>query len=291
MSWQQLEVKTTKALQETIELQLVDFGALSIVLEDAADQPILEPALYQTPVWDNLKICALFDAHVDLNPLLLLLEKNHADQAVFEITSVKDQDWVSASKDQFKPIQVTDNLIICPSWQQHDETLSVKLVLDPGLAFGTGSHPTTSLCLQQLDQINLKDKTLIDFGCGSGILGIAAILLGAKSVVAIDNDPQAIEATKANARKNHINQAHFTVSLASTVSNLKADIIVANILASPLISLSTQISDSLKEGGQLILSGILKEQVDPVKLAYPLINFNHIQLEQDWACLIGTKKP
>lgn len=290
--WIQLNIETSPQQTEIIEDAVLTAGAVSVTLQDAADQPILEPGVGETPLWDRCILTALFSALIDPSEA----EQHIQSNLPFELHSswqlVEDKDWSQEWKKHFKPIACSEGrLWICPSWIEAPQPDAVNLRLDPGLAFGTGSHPTTMLCLNWLEKQSLKGKTVIDFGCGSGILGIAALLMGAEKVLAIDNDPQALLASRDNAQRNGIEDYRLVTLLPQQIpAKAKADIMVANILAKPLIDLAPQISELTLNLGQLCLSGILSHQVDQVSAAYiPQFIFTPAMLEDNWAQLSATK--
>lgn len=290
--WIQLNIKVTPQQTEQIEDAVLDVGAVSVTLQDAADQPILEPGVGETPLWDNCILTALFSASIDTPTTEQQIQAclPFALQASWQL--VEDKDWSQEWKKHFKPIACSDGrLWICPSWIEAPEPDAVNLRLDPGLAFGTGSHPTTMLCLNWLEKQSLKGKTVIDFGCGSGILGIAALLLGADKVWAIDNDPQALLASRDNAQRNGIEDNRLITLLPQQIpTEAKADIMLANILAKPLIDLAGQISDLTLNQGLLCLSGILSHQVDQVSAAYTdQFVFTPSTIEDNWAQLSAKK--
>jgi ribosomal protein L11 methyltransferase len=290
--WIQLKIKATPQQTEQIEDAVLDAGAVSVTLQDAADQPILEPGVGETPLWDNCILTALFSASIDTTTTEQQIQAclPFALQASWQL--VEDKDWSQEWKKHFKPIACSDGrLWICPSWIEAPEPDAVNLQLDPGLAFGTGSHPTTMLCLNWLEKQSLKGKTVIDFGCGSGILGIAALLLGADKVWAIDNDPQALLASRDNAQRNGIEDKRLVTLLPQQIpTDAKADIMLANILAKPLIDLADQISDLTLNQGLLCLSGILSHQIDQVSAAYTdQFIFTPSTIEDNWAQLSAKK--
>jgi ribosomal protein L11 methyltransferase len=290
--WLQLNIKVTPQQTEQIEDSVLDAGAVSVTLQDAADQPILEPGVGETPLWDNCILTALFSASIDTTTTEQQIQAclPFALQASWQL--VEDKDWSQEWKKHFKPIACRDGrLWICPSWIDAPEPDAVNLQLDPGLAFGTGSHPTTMLCLNWLEKQSLKGKTVIDFGCGSGILGIAALLLGADKVWAIDNDPQALLASRDNAQRNGIEDKRLVTLLPQKIpTDAKADIMLANILAKPLIDLADQISDLTLNQGLLCLSGILSHQIDQVSAAYTdQFIFTPSTIEDNWAQLSAKK--
>ena len=290
--WIQLTIEASPQQTEQIEDAVLDAGAVSVTLQDAADQPILEPGVGETPLWDSCILTALFPASIDTSTTEQQIQANLSFSLCSSWQLVEDKDWSQEWKKHFKPIACSNGkLWICPSWIEAPLPDAVNLRLDPGLAFGTGSHPTTMLCLNWLEKQTLKGKTLIDFGCGSGILGIAALLLGAEKVWAIDNDPQALLASRDNAQRNDIEDERLITLLPEQIPpNAIADIMVANILAKPLIDLAPQISKLTLNNGQLCLSGILSHQVDQVSAAYTeKFIFADSVIEDNWAQLAATK--
>ncbi|AQQ68930.1 ribosomal protein L11 methyltransferase [Microbulbifer agarilyticus] len=292
MPWLQLRVNTNREQAEKIENALLFAGAVSVTLQDNADQPILEPGLGETPLWDETLVTGLFDAEVDTG-----ITEAKAASFLCELLpnarweQLEDKDWEREWMSNYKPIQCADNLWICPSWCEPPAPDAVNIVLDPGLAFGTGTHPTTFLCLQWLAGEAVQGKTAIDFGCGSGILGIAAILLGAESALGTDIDPQALIASRDNAVRNGLEPERFPVYLPEkTPADASADIMLANILAGPLVELAPQLVERTKVGGRICLSGILASQSDKVKTAYSQwIDFDADGEKEEWVRLSGTR--
>ncbi|AMO78962.1 50S ribosomal protein L11 methyltransferase [Pseudomonas citronellolis] len=269
MPWVQVRLAITPEQAPTYEDALLEVGAVSVTFMDAEDQPIFEPDLGTTPLWTHTHLLALFEDGTDEAALLAhlqLLTGGELPQHQVEI--VEDQDWERSWMDNFKPMRFGRRLWIVPSWHEAPEPEAVNLLLDPGLAFGTGTHPTTALCLEWLDGQELAGDTVLDFGCGSGILAIAALLLGAKRALGTDIDPQALEASRDNATRNGIDPALFPVYLPADLPAGQADVVVANILAGPLVSLAGQLTSLVKPGGRLALSGILAEQAEEVRAAY-----------------------
>ena len=290
--WIQFNIEASPQKTEQIENAVLDAGAVSVTLQDAADQPILEPGVGETPLWDSCILTALFPASIDTSTTEQQIQSNLSFSLCSSWQLVEDKDWSQEWKKHFKPVACSDcRLWICPSWIEAPQPDAVNLRLDPGLAFGTGSHPTTMLCLNWLEKQTLQGPTLIAFGCGSGILGIAALLLGAEKVWAIDNDPQALLASRDNAQRNGIEDERLITLLPEEIpSEAKADIMVANILAKPLIDLAPQISKLTLNNGQLCLSGILSHQVDQVSAAYiEKFIFADSVIEDNWAQLAATK--
>ena len=269
MSWLQLRLAITPEQAPRLEDTLLELGAVSVTFMDAEDQPIFEPDLGTTPLWSNTHLLALFESDTDGSALLQHLQLLwQGELPQHELEHIEDQDWERSWMDNFHPMRFGQRLWIVPSWHAAPEPDAVNLLLDPGLAFGTGTHPTTSLCLQWLDAQQLQGKTLIDFGCGSGILAIAGLLLGAKHAVGTDIDIQALEASRDNARRNQIADEHFDLYLPEHMPAAPADVLVANILAGPLVSLAPQLASLVKPGGLLALSGILAEQTEEILQAY-----------------------
>jgi ribosomal protein L11 methyltransferase len=286
MPWLQLHIVTNRADADALEELLLACGAVSVTLTDNEDNPILEPGVGETPLWESIKASALFDVATDRDAVARTL--GLAPQAM-QWEDLEDQPWERSWMEHFHPIQCGERLWICPSWQEPPDPDGVNLILDPGLAFGSGTHPTTFLCLQWLDKQPLTGKTVIDYGCGSGILGIAALLLGAASVVAVDNDPQALIATRDNLARNNLPNDSLETYLPTQLPALNADIVIANILAEPLIALAHHITDLLVAGGSLCLSGILSHQADSLINAYSQIDFDSPVIDDNWARLNGAK--
>ncbi len=290
-NWQQIVLATDKARVNDLETALFQVGCLSVTIEDAGDQPIFEPAPGTTPVWAQLRVTGLFDEEADLEQVTDQLHAILGGLSVIELTTLADRAWEREWMSHFKPMQFGQRLWICPSWCEPPEPAAVNLMLDPGLAFGTGTHQTTALCLEWLDQHDLHEKQVIDYGCGSGILAIAALLLGCKSVLAVDNDPQALQATRQNALNNHVEKEQLTVSAPDAVESAPVDLLMANILAGPLIELAPRLSSLVLSGGQIILSGILTSQIDDVSTAYqPFFDLHDPVSRGDWVRLSGNRK-
>lgn len=293
MSWQQLVCQTISHFQDTIVEQMEAVDAVSITWQDAEDNPILEPKPGEMRLWDNLIITALYEANTDLTSLLLTLEMHKSDWNISSIhlETVEDQPWERAWMDSFQPMCFGKRLWIYPSWTETPDDDTVKLLLDPGLAFGTGTHPTTALCLEWLDAQDMNGKTVLDYGCGSGVLAIAALKLGAKQAVGTDIDPQALQATQDNAERNGIAAETLTTCFPENLPIETYDVVLANILAGPLAELAPTLLAALRPGGQLILSGILTEQADSIINSYQasLSNLNIVQ-KDDWIRVSGIRR-
>lgn len=269
MPWLQIRLAITPDQAGALEDQLLELGAVSVTFMDAEDQPIFEPDLGTTPLWSHTHLLALFEADTDEDALLAHLRLLRGGELPeHQIERIEDQDWERSWMDNFQPMRFGRRLWIVPSWHQAPEPEAVNLLLDPGLAFGTGTHPTTALCLEWLDGQELAGCNVLDFGCGSGILAIAARLLGAERAVGTDIDPQALEASRDNATRNGIDPARFPLYLPAELPQQPAEVVVANILAGPLVQLAPQITSLVKPGGRLALSGILAEQAGEVRAAY-----------------------
>jgi ribosomal protein L11 methyltransferase len=292
MPWLQVRLAITPEQAETYEDALLGVGAVSVTFMDAEDQPIFEPDLGTTPLWSNTHLLALFEADTDPANLVAHLQLlTGGELPAHEIEHIEDQDWERSWMDNFQPMRFGQRLWIVPSWHAAPQPEAVNLLLDPGLAFGTGTHPTTALCLEWLDGQDLNDCTVIDFGCGSGILAIAALLLGAPQAIGTDIDPQALEASRDNAGRNGIDPARFPVYLPADMPQQPAEVVVANILAGPLVSLAPQITALVKAGGRLALSGILAEQAEEVRAAYAdAFDLDPTAIKDGWVRISGVKR-
>lgn len=290
--WQQLHLYTNQQATEQLCELLTDYGALSVTIQDAADEPIFEPEVDTTPLWSNTHIVALFPKKFDVNQVLSKIKEKHPQEFTHRLESLADQDWARTCLKDFKPMQFGNRLWVCPSWQKPPHADAVNIILDPGLAFGTGTHATTALCLSWLDSLDLKNKTVIDYGCGSGILAIAAARLGAKHVVAIDTDPQALIATKVNSEINQINSHQLTIYKPEELQRRpQHDILIANILARPLIELAATFTKLIKPNGLIGLSGILDEQVAEIWQVYqPHFVVESTTHKEGWALITGRRK-
>ncbi len=291
MSWQNLVLSAPDQLLDRIETRLIIAGALAISLTDAGDVAILEPAPGTTPVWPQSCLTALFPANLELAPLTQVLEDEFSLSEPIRITPLEDQPWERACMADFHAMRFGQRLWIYPSWEAPPDSDAVNLCLDPGLAFGTGAHSTTALCLEWLDAHPPTRQLLVDYGCGSGILSLAALKLEAHQVWAIDIDPQALTATENNAKYNGISPDSLYVVEPDGLPSLKADLVIANILSGPLAELAPTLSELIKPGGQLLLSGILENQVDTVRSAYAddIESWEPVVDREGWVRLVGTR--
>ncbi len=292
MTWLQLTLHSDRDSAPGLEQALEEMGALAVTLRDGADEPIFEPELGEAPLWSHTQITGLFGAETDGKALLeALAATTGAPLPPHELCELEDQNWTRVWLKDFKPTRFGEKLWIVPSGYEPPQPDAVNIRLDPGLAFGTGTHPTTALCLQWLDAHPPVGLDVIDYGCGSGILAIAAAKLGARQVEATDIDPQALRATEENAQENQV-AAVIKPSLAQNFNGKPADLMLANILANPLIELAPTLAALVRPGGSLVLSGILAQQAQSVAAAYGDYFLMAPPLEQDgWVLLHGERLP
>jgi len=294
--WPEVHVATDVEHVDATEKWLFAAGALSVTFLDHKDQPILEPAPGEVRLWDSLKLVGLFakdtsddDVHA---ALLLAAAANAAQVPAYSLSRLQDTAWERTWMDSFKPMQFGENLWVCPSHENPPVPSAVNVRLDPGLAFGSGTHPTTAQCLQFLGSAeSVAGLNVIDFGCGSGILSVAAALLGAESVRAVDIDPQAIEATRRNSDANGVSEI-ITCGLPSILDGgLECEVMLANILCEPLLKLAPKFAELTASGGILVMSGVLVEQIDLIRLGYnQWFNFELIESQDEWALLVASKR-
>jgi len=291
VSWLELSVRVSRQNAALVETLLQNQAVLAVTLTDDADDPVLEPAVGETPLWPSVCVTGLFDGDTPTTHLaqILSLVPGVDRPHLVNFRKFDDQQWERVWLDRFKPMQFGRGLWIVPGDQLTPPDATHVLRLDPGLAFGTGTHPTTRLCLQWIDAHDLLDQTVLDYGCGSGVLGIAAAIKGAADVYCVDNDPQALTASSDNASRNHV-AAKIHVLAPESYTPVSADLVVANILAGPLIELAPVLLASLRPGGVLVMSGILEEQADEVADAYAL-HVPGLQLTsmEGWVLLTGNK--
>ena len=295
MAWQNVSFLTDAASAEPVCDALIEIGALSASIEDADagtpdEQPQFgEPGSVSTPGWTHSRVVALFEPDADVPAMLAEAAAcvGLADVPAYSVEPVAEQNWVQLTQSQFDPIRVSGRLWIVPSWHESPDPAAINLILDPGMAFGTGSHPTTRLCLEWLERTVAVGDSLLDYGCGSGILAIAAAKLGAAGVAGVDIDPQAVEAANANAERNGV-VARFADSAQALAGEY--DVVVANILSNPLRVLAPAICAHVRSGGRLALSGILREQADEIIAVYaPWIPLQVADVREDWVCLAGVR--
>ncbi len=295
MSWQSIGFLSDASHAEPLCDALLEAGALSASIEDADagtpdEKPQFgEPGTVNSPGWAHSRIVALLEADADPSVILGAAAKAIGLGKIpeFTVEQVAEQNWVQLTQSQFDPIRVSDRLWIVPSWHESPDPAAINLVLDPGMAFGTGSHPTTRLCLEWLERNVTPACSILDYGCGSGILAIAAARLGAAKVAGVDIDPQAVEAARANAERNGVT-AQFADSAKPVAGEY--DLVVANILSNPLRVLAPAICAHVRPGGRLALSGILREQAEEIIGIYAQwLPMQVADVREDWVCLAGLK--
>ena len=266
MRWYKVELAGTRANASTIEEILVAIGAISISMTNKSKKDIYEPGVGETPLWELINISALFEQKILEKDIALAL--NLIEYSNLSISELEETNWIESYQKNFQPIKFGKNLYVIPSWEESNKFDDKTIIrMDPGLAFGSGSHETTHLCLEYLDSSNLKELTVIDYGCGSGILGIATLLLGAKNVIAVDIDPQAIIATKENAKINNVDKKISIVS-SDSLADKEVDLLIANILSNPLMTLRDKFIELIKPNGRIVISGIMKKQLLEVSKHY-----------------------
>jgi ribosomal protein L11 methyltransferase len=293
VTWLQLRLNVGPGEVEELETRLLATGAIAVTLEDNADQPLLEPGVGETPLWQQVRLTALYPADTDMSCVLEDLPDRLLQQADHRVEILEDKDWERAWMEHYQPMRFGRRLWVCPSWLEPPEPDGVNLLLDPGLAFGTGTHPTTALCLEQLDGMPLTGQTIVDYGCGSGILAVAALKLGAALALGVDNDPQALAASQENALRNNIAPQNLTVAFPQQVDHpvwsQQAAVVIANILSGPLVDLSDTLLSFLQPGGTLMLSGLLHNQADALCEHYADRIDLQVAGERDgWICLRGV---
>ena len=295
MSWLSLTVSADAAYAESLSEALLEFGALSVDMHDAdADTP-QEQAIFGEPgeptssLWLRNAVTALFSSDTDVEKILLQasIAAGLQQSPPHQITPLQDNDWVRLTQSQFDPIRISQRLWIVPTWHTPVDASAINIILDPGLAFGTGSHPTTRLCLRWLDENIHGGESVLDYGCGSGILAIAAMKLGAGNAYGIDVDTQAVQSSRDNALANQV-EVEFNLPDGELQP---ADIVVANILTNPLKMLAPLLASATRQGGRIVLSGVLSEQASDVMQVYSQwFNLTPTVIEDGWACLSGIKK-
>ena len=290
MSWLQVSIEIDSGAVEQLTEFFHEAGALSVTALDAGDEPLLEPAPGETPLWQRVRLVALMQPDTDTAKLQTGLAEINATVANLQIEKLADRDWSSTWRESFGAMRFGRRLWVAPMDAEVPDADAVVVRLDPGLAFGTGTHATTALCLEWLDAHMRPGSRVIDYGCGSGILAIAALKLGATEVNAVDIDPQALQASRENARRNGINTG-LSVQFPDALQASGVDLVVANILANPLIELSSQLPALLADRGEIIMTGILAEQAESVMAAYrDALDFEQPVSRDEWVLLSGRKR-
>ncbi len=296
MPWLQIKLSIEPDAAEQYEDILLAAGCAAVTYQDSADEPIFEPDLGTTPLWSNTTITGLFATEHDLEETTRFVRQAHeqlfADKPLPELKAeiLEDKDWEREWMANYHPMRFGQRLWVCPSWREAPEPDAVNMMLDPGLAFGTGTHPTTALCLEWLDGETLEGMQVTDYGCGSGILGIAALLLGAKHVLAVDIDPQALQATCSNLERNKLDPARLTTCFPPQAPALEGDLLVANILAGPLVELAPTLAERVRSGGRIALSGLLERQAGDISAAYgKWFQLDPVVERDGWIRISGTR--
>ena len=297
VKWLQIHITVDQAQVDFTETLLGSLGAVSVTLDDAENQDLLEPLPGETPLWNKVIVTGIYaeeeGEEIDVDALLTFITAQ-MPEAPLRHEFIEDQAWERTWMDAYEPIQIGEKYWIVPEWMTPPEADAVNIKLDPGLAFGTGNHASTFLCLQWLGQTDVKDKIVIDYGCGSGILGVAALLLGAKKVYATDIDPQAVLATKQNAELNGVLDRLYVglpEEFNTELKNEKADVFVANILAGPLMMLAEEFSTLIKSEGEFALAGVIEEQVADVSNIYSkFFDILKVEKRDEYWCRISGKR-
>jgi len=290
-SWPQIIFPTTPASAETIEEALFASGAVSVIYQDEQDQPILEPGPGEVVLWNEIRLVGLYSQGTALDGALAVLKQLLGDPLPpYTISALADQQWERVWMEEFKPLAFGSRLWICPTHCDPVEPSAVNVRLDPGLAFGTGTHATTAQCLQWLDAHELNGLRVVDYGCGSGVLAVAAAMLGAAHVMAVDIDPQALIATDQNARHNAVGEQIVT-GLPEILGDTVVDLVLANILFQPLLELAPVLAKLTRPGGDLVLSGLLGTQAEEIMLRYnQYFTLQSSDEHDDWAVLHVTRR-
>ncbi len=290
MPWLQVRFPAEREQAQRLGDALEECGAMSVSIEHVDSGSVwVETDWGETPVWQRSRVTALFPEHTDMNQLLGQLREFGVEPPAPTTSLLADEDWESSWKENYHPLQICERLWICPSWLAPPDPKAVNVILDPGMAFGTGDHPTTALCLEWLAEQNLTNKDVIDYGCGSGILSIAALKLGARSALGVDIDPQALDVSRRNMELNGVSE-RFTALLPDALpADLTADIVIANILARPLAELAPRIMACVRPDGRLALSGMLREQEEMVRPYYEKEFIFERRQRGDWILLAGKK--
>lgn len=294
MAWLQLRLDVGRASAAPLEEALLAAGAVAVTLEDRADEPVLEPAVGETPLWRQLRLTGLFPADADTAAVIAGLDRDLLGGSEPRVEILEDRDWERAWMAHYRPMHFGGRLWVCPSWLEPPDPEAINLLLDPGLAFGTGTHPTTALCLGELAAGVPAGSVVADYGCGSGILAIAAARLGAGRVLCVDNDPQALTATAANAERNAVAKSALTLArpdaYPATAWEGRCDLVLANILAGPLLTLAPTLGALLRPGGTLLLSGLLGSQAATLIAGYaPQVPLAIAGERDGWVALRGRR--
>lgn len=294
MPWHQIRIRSAEAQAAGLEDALLQLGAVSVTMQDAEDEAVFQLEPGSTPLWARTEVTGLFTDALDVAQMttdLVRLTGQDLNAEDIRSETLEDTDWERVWMDEFRPMRFGNRLWVCPSWATPPEPDAVNIMLDPGLAFGTGTHPTTALCLEWIDSQAMQGKRVIDYGCGSGILAIAAVLCGAAEVVGIDNDPQAITATASNRQMNGIAAEQLQVYLPGQIEHAPADFMLANILSGPLQELTPVLAALTRPGGRIVLSGVLSTQTEELLLSYAeFFEMNAPVIQDEWVRIDGVRR-
>ncbi len=291
MPWLQVRFPAEREQAQRLSDALEECGATSVSIEHVdSGQTWVEAEWGETPVWQYSRVTALFPEHTDMQQLLGQLREFGVEPPAPTTSLLADEDWESSWKENYHPLKISERLWICPSWLVPPDPKAVNVILDPGMAFGTGDHPTTALCLEWLAELDFTNKDVIDYGCGSGILSIAALKLGARSALGVDIDSQALDVSRRNVDLNDVSERFMAYLPDRLPANSTADIVIANILARPLVELAPRIMACVRPGGQLALSGLLREQEEMVRPHYEAQFTFERRQRGDWILLAGKKR-
>lgn len=292
MPWLQLTIESSPADAERISDALGGLGATAVTLQDGADQPLYEPPPGETPLWSATRVIGLFAAEADMAAITtqLAAQLKMDELPAWRVSPLEDKDWEREWMDNFQPMRFGKRLWVVPSWHTAPDHDAINILLDPGLAFGTGTHPTTALCLQWLDEHGAGHPEVIDYGCGSGILAVAALKLGAGHAWAVDNDPQALIASRNNAAKNAVT-ARLDAIAPARLPEQPVPLLLANILAQPLLELAEKFASLVEPGGHIVLSGILEHQAADISRHYAQwFDMDPAAQQEEWIRLSGRRK-
>ncbi len=292
-TWRRVRFRVDRILADPLSLALEEAGAISVSIEGREDEHVLQAATEETALWEDCTVTGLFAGDIDLTTLVAGLRHQLAPASLPEpaIEPLNDSDWAESWKEHYHPFLVAPGIWICPSWLPPPDPAAITLMLDPGMAFGTGEHPTTALCLTWLTEQNLSGVSLIDYGTGSGILAMAALKLGAARATGVDIDAKAVEIARENLARNGLAEPFSACTPDELPASASADVVLANILANPLRELAPRLTRMLKPGGQLVMSGMLADQADDVAAAYrEAVDFHTRRERNGWVLLAGRRR-
>lgn len=291
MPWLKIRFPVRDHETERVAQALEAAGAISVSIENAGDDTLFEAHWNEPGMWPQTWVTGLYPEGTDVTAILnTMREFGSTAPSPYTTEALEDREWERVWMDRYIPFQVGDNLWICPSWRSPPNSSATNIVLDPGLAFGTGTHPSTALCLAWLARHPLTDRMVIDYGCGSGILAITALKLGARAAFGIDNDARALDVSRTNAIRNGVADRYRAVAPSDVPESLSGELVLANILAQSLIGLAPELVRRTGPGGQLVLAGILRDQADEVHRHYAPTFTLRIEAREEWILLAGRKR-